>query len=338
MDLTSLSTSLATVSATSWRIVGERSEFVHSSYSQLHRNPETGANRDPDAVEKVARAMSPKSLAVYTLHEFGNMIVDFDKVLALTCARMGSLADSCQSELHANNFLAGSVLLRALLEHAAVLVDTHLQVTAKLAGDRLDLVNYLKSVEQVLATAGYGTRLNWQYLRNIVDLKGISKGDTAYVPDENGLKLTAQVLSSIDRVERVRPGLRISYELLSEFSHPNIGSSFLVSEGIETFLDPDGLTWVRRRVTRQSSLRGELQCFHPAFDLALTFVSEFLATIPSAITSYRSNRVPLLDAVQKAIRTLGAKGLKLFDPYVLCPCQSGTKVKFCCLPAVRHEP
>jgi hypothetical protein len=330
MDLTSLVDTLSRTVAVASTVLQRHSDFTHISYTQLNLDPNSGKIRDATAILSLTKPGTREWMAVHALHQLGNPVVEFDQSLALICARVAIVGESCAAEMQARRFLPAFILLRALVEQATVLVETNQKLGQRLAigcGD--NPVEYVTSLDQIIASAAFAMRFNWQDAASVTELAALGRKDREYIQDENGLSLRGQVMNAIDAADKICSGIRSAYEVLCEFAHPNIGASWLVSTDTDIHHDSRGMRWIRRRVSAQPSNFG-LQSPAPAFDAALVLVQEFFSAFPSWIDQYDAYRSAIVQAVQNAIRTTGRGALGLLDKYEACPCRSGKKVRFCC--------
>lgn len=72
----------------------------------------------------------------------------------------------------------------------------------------------------------YGTRLDWQKLKE-GGFRNSKVSQIKYTSDDGNKDLSAQnILSKIDKADKEIRGLRICYEFLCEFLHPNVGDLF----------------------------------------------------------------------------------------------------------------
>lgn len=100
----------------------------------------------------------------------------------------------------------------------------------------------------IITKALYGTRRNWVEVLNR-DLKSASKTDLEYVPNNETLDISAiQILNCVDALDKVIPGTRNVYEILCEYSHPNVGDLRSATLDVTSWNDDSGTRFISRTI------------------------------------------------------------------------------------------
>jgi hypothetical protein len=277
--------------------------------------------------QPVANRASFRAL-IYSHGRYSAVLAAFHRVTSVTAVEFGVAA--------AEGFRAGQLTvpcaaLRCLIEriaHAGAVADAAKRVIAAPAPREMPLKPVLDLGETVLK-AVYGTNRDWMKLAH-VDLRTTPVKDVAFVAREDTADLKAtNVLNAIDKLERRVPGSRLTYEVLCEFLHPNIGDLFGASLDFGPLTDRHGTRLLSRRIGLGAKhLEG-----HPAVHSVLTQMLDVSADIVEVL-------LPILDDLEAssnyALRLtkefahrMVKKYRPVFDNLDLCPCLSGLRVKDC---------
>ncbi|MEJ1159542.1 hypothetical protein [Prosthecomicrobium sp. N25] len=222
-------------------------------------------------------------------------------------------------------------MLRSLVErtaHVAWLADA-LKPLAKATlasdGSSTPLIESANTISKAL----YGTKMDWNKLRD-VNLRSASKDEIAYIRTELTMDVSARnVLSSIDKLNKQAPGIRIAYEILCEFLHPNVGDLYSATRKAHDFKDAYGT----RHLVREISLGPKDISGAPDLSRILVKTLEIccdaLRVYPLALTDL----FVTCDAADKLAKKFAHRVRKYnrgcFKKNDLCPCLSGLRIRDC---------
>ena len=217
--------SLEALIASSSRRVGKKYEFLFVSQAQAKPFTVAFANW-----ERRGRAGPPPKgtpaeirAALYAQAETASELKAF---VIVTSVMIVELAEAAIVGLRDGRIVVAYTALRGLIERIA------------LAAWLSDTVETIKSVPQdksftpvlelheVIHKALYGTQREWSAVIK-ADLRQASPKDLKYVRKENTADAgAANILKSIDKLDRRVAGTRNAYEILCEFLHPKVGDLF----------------------------------------------------------------------------------------------------------------
>jgi len=165
-------------------------------------------------------------------------------------------------------------------------------------------------------------RVDWQGLLADPQLKP-KKLD--YKPTESRQDLKAeQVLKGVDGLGQEA---RAVYDVLSEFSHPNVGFLFGLTESMSLPAERDGALWI----TKVHSLNPPLAAVSvlgPVLERIFNEILEVMQHFEQLLIRAGEMGDNLLSLSQAVVRD--AVHHAVFNRYAACPCGSGAKIKFCC--------
>ncbi len=191
---------------------------------------------------------------------------------------------------------------------------------------------FVGAAYDVLCRKLYATRVGWQqfYDRNSFE-QSILKDEISYEAHKDRLDTTAKsCLAGIDHLNKRLKGTRACYEILCEFTHPNVGALVAFTRSAEHRIDSGGVPWIDKTLDEKGPF-ALLQEFG--------FVVERLCeAVALSLDEFRDRILPDLNrfegALQPAIQALCRKTIgnnpALVDRYEPCPCLSGNKTRFCC--------
>jgi hypothetical protein len=221
--------------------------------------------------------------------------------------------------------------LRATIEHVA-----HYQLLLKRLGGYSVPSNFedanvmLGEVRDVLMKSAYATRVDWNALFTGDPDENIEKNRLKYEPQSNRADRTAEtVMKAIDALGKKVKGTRAVYDLLCEFTHPNVGNLLAVTEKVDPFKDHRGVVWVKKRLSAAVPHAFLHEWHRPAVYIFL-YAHRCLVHFETLLADGDKERAKVLSLVQVVVRRLVTAYPSLFEPYSSCPCGAGTKVKFCC--------
>lgn len=244
------------------------------------------------------------------------------------------ILELCQAAIRhfeAREMAASYMMIRSMVERIAnvAALEDALQDFAHAAPSPDKPSEPLILAADKIGKALYGTRLDWQKLRN-ADLRVSAKEGVAYVRKQLTMDVSARnVLSSIDKLDKRVRGVRVSYDVLCEFLHPNVGDLYSATLHATSHSDAFGT----RHITREIGLGPKDASTAPDF---MAVMSQVLSISCDAIHLLPSMMAEL-DALSRKANDM-AKGFahvvrrnykNLFRKDDLCPCLSGMTIRKC---------
>jgi hypothetical protein len=180
-----------------------------------------------------------------------------------------------------------------------------------------------------IGKALYGTRLDWQKLRN-ADLRTIAKENVAYVRKQMTMDVSARnVLSSMDKLDKRVRGIRVSYDVLCEFLHPNVGDLYSATLHATSHSDAFGTRHITREIglgPKDSSAALDLIAI---MSQVLSISCEAIQLVPSMLTELDTLSRKANDMAKSFAHTARKNYKSLFRKDDLCPCMSGMTIRKC---------
>jgi len=236
--------------------------------------------------------------------------------------------------LESGNLLCAFLCFRACLEQTSqnhTLIGKIESLSDPASCSKDDIEIFLYELRQASAKFAFATRFDWTGILSADDVrKQLSSGKFSYVPGEGMSDLTAKsCLGAVDRLSKVIPEVRGVYEMLCEFSHPNVGVHLALIQDTKLLSDKQGLHWVEKTISVEP----------PAPFIADTaaVLELILDTVNRALKLHLQNVDRMERQIARARKIAQVRfrqefeiGRELFDLYAPCPCLSGSKIKFCC--------
>jgi hypothetical protein len=162
------------------------------------------------------------------------------------------------------------------------------------------------------------------------DFREISVKATRYErKDDTANLLPANILNSIDRLNKSVAGSRLVYEILCEFLHPNIGDLWGATQKAGTFRDQHGT----RHVVRTVGLGAKTITGLPEQQMVYAKTMDICADIVSAMPATLDDIEDASRVATKLTQRFAHKAVKNYRDYFAnsdpCPCLSGLSVKEC---------
>lgn len=167
---------------------------------------------------------------------WSDIVNRINTITFIYAAKLRDLFGSLERCLVENNLLLSALIFRSLLEYVASLNWSSVFISSRLNSldiKSLDIKHYVdEEFEKELIRMTHGSRFNWNaYLKGQFD-------ELVKKPSEvTDLCRQKNILGYIDKLARQKrySSLRLIYDLLSEFVHPNFGSNLIyVTEEKET--------------------------------------------------------------------------------------------------------
>ena len=249
-----------------------------------------------------------------------------------------NFASDIISACESGRFLAALPSLRALIERASLLnalvtdvspIIAELETMKPLAAPFA--MSALHNVGEVVARSLYSTRVNWSCLLE-KEPKDISKKDLKFDPIAGAVDLTAKtIFNHIDKLEKAVPGIRVAYEFLCEFAHPNYGDLIFATSGYEE----EKTEWCGMRL-RTRIIGHRIREIELPLDYTIIFgkVSKVCAELGQQIISDHRVLAKITAAagqvVRNFMRSVIKKNRDAFRKSDKCPCGSEKHVGRCC--------
>jgi hypothetical protein len=251
---------------------------------------------------------------------------------------VAKFARTIRGGILADDLLIPFMCIRAILEHTAHLHKLLKDMRPVQQPSTFDEANAeLARLLGLVGSRAYATRVDWSGLLH-KDATTLSKDDVKYTPNELRLDRTAQgLMTAIDHLDKQVLGSRAAYEILCEFVHPNVGNHMTTVEALETFTDCMSVVWVRKRL----GMNPPSEFLKSAADVVSGLFGHFVKLLghyEQLLVEPAQVRESVLVVTQVVVRHLLAARTERFDPYWLCPCGSGKKLKFCCLANSSRSP
>lgn len=244
------------------------------------------------------------------------------------------ILELCQAAIRhfeAREIAASYMMIRSMVERIAnvAALEDALQDFARATASPEKPSEPLILAADKIGKALYGTRLDWLKLSN-ADLRTTAKEDLMYVRKQLTMDVSARnVLSSMDKLDKRIRGIRVSYDVLCEFLHPNVGDLYSATLKATSYSDAFGTRHVIREIglgPKDSSTALDLMAI---MSQVLSISCEAIHLLPSMMAD--------LDALSKKANDM-AKGFAhvvrknyktLFRKDDLCPCLSGMTIRKC---------
>jgi hypothetical protein len=223
------------------------------------------------------------------------------------------------------------MMLRSLVEriaHVAALAEA-LKPLAQTLPSPAKPNEPLLDVGDKIGKALYGTKVDWLKL-GTVDLRAASKEDIAYFKERLTMDVTARsVLSTIDKLDKRVPGVRIAYDVLCEFLHPNVGDLYATTVRASSQMDIHGTRHLIREIGLGPKDLSTTPDLAQILSQVLSICSDSFDVLPLAFDDlHMASR-----AANKMARKFAHRVRRRHRPYFqkddLCPCLSGFRVGDC---------
>lgn len=231
------------------------------------------------------------------------------------------------------DFSAFLQIMRFLVERYVILKSILETIQEKRISKVSEIDDFL-FIEETITAYGIATRFNWQkLLQTSFEEFG---ADSSYSWDgAEGTRnfQSKNILSFINKVDKMFPGLKPYYEYCCEFVHPNIGDVLSVSFDVELFRAMDGsMLRVRKlgfnRPTKLDSkihINGDRLIMLKTFEFSLKVFVELDRTIEQITPLLIASERWLVRSVHRAVK----RNKILFKNKDLCPCGSSKPIKTC---------
>lgn len=225
--------------------------------------------------------------------------------------------------------------LRGILERAGFLVENIRRLSNAIRQDG-DQWNSILEASEIIQGFTQSTRMDWVSLANN-DLRQVKSNEIQYRKKEGVADVSAKsVLNGIDRLNKLIPGVRVTYDLYCEFLHPNFGdligsttSAKSTTHGEVRFISRNigpGPNDIRGQVDIGMIVSSSLGIVADVFDLLVIKLDELDALVQK-----------VKHITQDAQHRHLTRHKKLFTRGDLCPCLSGKTIRHCAPRAYKRK-
>jgi hypothetical protein len=187
----------------------------------------------------------------------------------------------------------------------------------------------LLDVGDKIGKALYGTKVDWRKL-GTVDLRTASKEDIAYVKKKLTTDVTARsVLSAIDKLDKRVPGVRVAYDVLCEFLHPNVGDLYATTVLASSQMDIHGTRHSIREIGLGPKDLSTTPDLAQILSQVLSICSESFDVFPLALDDLKIASRTANKMARKFAHRVRKRHRPYFQKRDLCPCLSGLRVGDC---------
>lgn len=254
-------------------------------------------------------------------------------LLASEKIAVAKFARGFRDGLGAGDLLIPMVCARCIVEHSALLHKLLKDVEQVQVPENFEEAGrILPTVYGIVGQKVYATRVDWDSLLTQTADDVLAEGKIKYEAKEDRIDREAKgLMNAIDHLAKQVQGVRAVYEILCEFAHPNIGNLMINCNEVHCYKDSLGMPWVQKTIGMSPPI-----AFVEITKLVLSKVIEVLANTLVRFEHLMNIDGPeqkekVLRITQLVVREVAAKNRNNIDPYYMCPCGSGKKMKFCCL-------
>lgn len=241
------------------------------------------------------------------------------------------LIEATKSAIELGNLLVALICLRSVVENISHLDFGVTQLKSYSIPSKHDVANnILAEIKGKVVDMTYSTRVDWEQIVAGETENLIKRNKIDYKPNELRQDRTAgSILKSIDCLNKKIKGVRAVYEILCEFAHPNVGLTMALTRSTTPFPDKHGFTWIRKEVSLQPPVAA-VGGTGRVMSQILNCIAQCMQHFETLINEAEEQRSKIQQISQVLLRHTLMRNKALLDPYAMCPCGSGTKIKFCC--------
>jgi len=263
--------------------------------------------------------------AIYDLGRASAQLQAYRQVISLALLEH---AEDTIVMLSQRRLMLGLGSLRGLIERTGILADSVKRLTSRISDPEVDFADVLAAGE-IIGRTLYSTRLNWKVLAE-KDLREIQINELEYKKAENSSDMSAKnVLTGIDRLEKMVKGVRSTYGVLCEFLHPNVGD--LISSTVEanSFFDKAGTRHIRRQLARGPAiLSGQIDLAN-ILESVSVISQDVVRIIPDLLSQLDTFANNVTRSTQKSQHRVLRNNRRIFSRNDPCPCLSGNTIGRC---------
>jgi hypothetical protein len=231
------------------------------------------------------------------------------------------------------NFHTALVCYRGCIEQVG-----HLAVVAKQLGALSEPANFdescrvLNEAYDLMAKRLYSTRVSWMALAQGHDFDELIRKDrVAYEEHPDRVNIgAASCLKGVDLLDKTTKGTRAIYNILCEFTHPNVGNLIISTVQASPREDSQGVYWIDKALSN-SAVPIVIEQMPQLMEWIFKVVNLVLVDLQGRILpDLESSEARILTTAQVFTKEMVKRNRNLMDPYAPCPCGSGKKLRFCC--------
>ena len=137
------------------------------------------------------------------------------------------------------------------------------------------------------------------------------------------------MMKPIDKLGRSVEDIRGVYEILCDFVHPNVGEFFALTRSAELVTDDQGVYWTRKKISLNAPMSGVKDAGR-VFNQIFIKIANCLKHSEMLLGEAESQKEMIARTVRLVLHQILTTQEQIkVDPYALCPCGSGQKIKFC---------
>jgi hypothetical protein len=323
--------------------VGKDFQYTHILQSQLNATYDFWNESDALSNQSVATPFGPmnkpKKPLAYEVSFLRASVYDICKGQTLIESKKESglravcrLLAGAEAGLSSGDCLVPFICYRSLLEQIGHFNSFVKEISAlELESSFTSAAKYCSDLIEVSVPKVGATRVAWDKIARAQNLNElIEKNKIKYEVSDQRMSLESDsCLKSIDLVNKQLKGTRAIYEILCEFTHPNVGSTLISYSDAELEIGKDGVG----RVTKALHMGPPFNFFSEMKPLVVQIfecISKNLSHYIRLLTESEKQANRAIQAAQIVAPVLLKRNKDVFDPYAVCPCGSGDKIRFCC--------
>lgn len=281
------------------------------------------------------RALESDKVFYAFLTRTGESVRLLDQITYVRAAGIFRQIATAKKMLADNDFVGAMIMFRGLIELAANYLET-LRLVGNALSTEKTFDSKFEAVDTILAQRMGATRISWLELLNsdinqvfkLKELKGkfeYQQGESAYNYKSKG------VMSEIDQLNKKVAGSRVTYEILCEFLHPNLGTFLGITHSVRKHTEPrTGTPLIHKKFSVGAPPDHLERCpelYEKIFEKTSKILQQFIALIDIEAPPIRSE----LSKMAKEMISYRLKNNPGFKHRnLLCPCGDGKPLKKCC--------
>jgi len=286
--------------------------------------PSRSLNRTPQVTREFARTL---------IYNIARPVTTLRTQVQVAERAIHRLLRGADNALKHSDFVVAFICYRGCIEQVAHMAILERDLAKLQPESRYPAAQrFVGAAYEVLCRKLYATRVNWQLFADPkVFEQSILEEEISYAAHEDRVDATAKsCLAGIDYLNKRLKGTRACYEVLCEFTHPNVGTLAAFTGSTRFRVDSGCVPWIDKTLDEKGPF-ALLQEFG--------FVVERLCeAVALSLDELRGRVLPDLirfeGILQPAIQALCRQTIKnnpaLVERYDTCPCLSGNKTRFCC--------
>jgi hypothetical protein len=312
----------------------EQYVYKHVFQQQLHRVQDPLVKSGIVTPGKPVEVMFevPDDYAAAYFQNIGSGVRMFSQLCVVKRMACIQLLECACSSANNRSLLACLICMRSVLEHIAHFASLVSAIDSYKPPTQFEEANAMWGrINELVIKGSYGSSVDWLRLVDEDIDALLEKNQVKYRPRENRADLSVKsIMNAIDALDDHIKGVRAIYEVLSDFAHPNVGPLLcLIESGKPPTRDEKDVFWIEKVLSLRPPLETVRQ-LAPVLSRIFFLIRDSLQHFEKLVDGCDKQRNIILEITQVLIRAFLKKQRDLVDPYSLCPCGSGVKVKFCC--------